>query len=161
MDYASPQPCRLLPILIVVERVSAQGRDRRKTLKILLEQSFVTRFSRRRVTGSEPKLQNCEESFPLTCRLSQNVPRSVPSFGVSIKPRYYGPEGPICLRRVEAVVPSFLGPVAAIPRPCTIERRAPIVATKRTCFFKPRNHQIRVFVIRAHLDSYLPLLMDF
>jgi len=61
-------------------------------------------------------------------------------------------------------VPSFLGPVAAIPRPCTIERRVPIAArTKRTCFFKPRNRRIRdrVFVIRAHLDLYLPLLMDF
>ncbi|KYQ51054.1 hypothetical protein ALC60_09851 [Trachymyrmex zeteki] len=122
MGYASPQPCRLLPILIVVERVSGQGRDRRKTLKILLENRFVTRTLRRRVTGS--------------------VPRSVPSFGVSIEPRYYGPEGLICLRRVEAVVPSFLGPVAAIPRPCTIERRAPTAARskKRTCFFRPRNH---------------------
>ncbi|KYN27712.1 hypothetical protein ALC57_02776, partial [Trachymyrmex cornetzi] len=54
--YASPQPCRLLPILIVVERVSAQGRDRWKTLKILLEKCyFATRLLRRRVTGSTPR----------------------------------------------------------------------------------------------------------
>lgn len=40
----------------------------------------------------------------------------------SVEPCFYGPEGPICLRRVEAAASSFLGPVAAIPRPRTIER---------------------------------------
>lgn len=41
-----------------------------------------------------------------------------------MEPRDDGPEGPICLRRVEAIAPSFLGPVVAIPRPRTIERRS-------------------------------------
>lgn len=67
------------------------------------------------------------------------------TLGVSMEPRNDGPEGPICLRRVEATAPSFLGPVAAIPRPRTIERRTfPIAArSRRTCFFAPRVRIIK------------------
>lgn len=82
------------------------------------------------------------KSFSLKRYPSRSVPLLLRSLG--IEPRYYGPEGPICLCRVEAVVPSFLGPVAATPCPRTIERRAPTAArSKRTCFSRPRHHRIR------------------
>ncbi|KYN37737.1 hypothetical protein ALC56_07936 [Trachymyrmex septentrionalis] len=102
----------------------AQGRDRRKSLKILFRESaifisfsvflrpssLVRRFLQRRVTGFRTEIALARNPFPLTCRLSQ----------------YYGPEGPICLRRVEA--------------------------TKRTCFFGPRNRRIRGLRRVAGLD---------
>jgi len=86
----------------------------------------------------------------------------------SLEPRTYGPEGPICLRRVEAAAPSFLGPVAArFLAAYDPERRAPLDGRPfgaRTCLTRyaelSRSRSRSRCYQGVFADSHLVLLMD-